>query len=227
MTDTLIIIILICGFIALVQAVNSLSHSPGTLIPVTIILAVFYTLLVGGMWYVYIAFGRNMMVVYGGLAFVVLIMSVLFVKFFIKHRYSMSTSYTIWFVVYFGVVLYLTLFSRAFGSDSSVRDEAFRGLELAIKTQSFEPMIHSMLNLVLFLPFGYLIPNMNRDYLSRWGFAVIGGVVTSSVIEGIQLVAQMGQCDIDDIIFNSIGAAIGYVFYRFARQVEKNWRFTK
>lgn len=97
-------------------------------------------------------------------------------------------------------------------------------MQQAIAEKSWEPLWHSYLNLLLFVPFGYLIPMMNQRHLARWGFAVIGGVTVSTYIEGIQMVGQMGQCDIDDIIFNSIGAAVGYIFFMFMRRVRKNWR---
>lgn len=226
MTITLTIILLLCGFLAVVQAVNSLSQNPRAFVPVTIILAVMYGLLIGSVWFVYEAFGRSNYVIYGGLALVVLIMLVLAWKFVFGHRHGLVMSYTIAFGVYAAVVLYVTLFSRQMGSDASVEEKAFRGLELALATHSWEPMQHSLLNLALFLPFGYLIPNMNPDYLARWGFAVLGGLVTSTVIEGVQMIARMGQCDIDDIIFNTVGASLGYLFFMFMRQVRKNWRLS-
>lgn len=224
MTGTLIVIILICGFLALVQAVNSLSENPRAFLPVTVILAVLYTMLVGSIWFVYMAFSRNNLVIYGGLAFVVIVMLILFTRFVANHRDSMSRGYAIAFLLYAAVVLYVTIFSRKTGSDSSVMEHVFHGVELAIAERSWEPMRHSLLNAAMFLPFGYLIPCMNRYYLARWGFAVIGGLVTSTVIESVQMIYSRGQCDIDDIIFNTIGAAVGYLFFVFLRRVRKNWR---
>lgn len=223
MTEILIVIILICGFIAVAQAVNSMSENPRAFIPVMIILAFLYMLTVGSVWYVYLSFGRNDLVIYGGLAMVAIIMLVLFVKLLTDHRHSMSKLYGVVFLVYFFLILYLTLFSRKLGSDGSVEDKAFRGLELAIASHSIAPMEHSLLNLALFLPFGFIIPNINSRHLACWGFAVIGGLMTSTVIEGVQMIAGLGQCDIDDIIFNTIGAALGYIFFVFKRQVNKNW----
>ena len=224
MTGTLIVIILICGYLALAQAVNSLSENPGTFLLVDLVLAVMYLMFTGSVWLVYISFGREMMVIYAVLALMAVVMTVLFLRFCIRHSRSMESTPAILFGVYFLLVLYLTLFSRIGSADYSVREVAFKGLHQAIAERSLAPMGHFMLNVVLFLPFGYLIPKMNPDYLAGYGFAVIGGVVTSTYIEGIQLVLHLGQCDIDDIIANSIGAVIGYLFFWFVRRVQRNWR---
>ncbi|HAJ55690.1 MAG TPA: VanZ family protein, partial [Lactobacillus sp.] len=47
----------------------------------------------------------------------------------------------------------------------------------------------------------------------RLGSAIGIGLVTSLSIETLQFLLISGVADIDDVIFNLIGAILGYVFY--------------
>ena len=58
------------------------------------------------------------------------------------------------------------------------------------------------------------------------GFAALGGLVVSTTIEGVQMISGLGMCDIDDIIANATGAAVGYGLYLMLRQIRRNWRLT-
>ena len=62
-------------------------------------------------------------------------------------------------------------------------------------------------NVVMFMPFGFLIP-----WFSKWkGWKIIGaGCVLSITIEVLQYVSALGQMDVDDVILNTLGAALGY-----------------
>ena len=186
---------------------------------------VLYLLLTAMVVYVYVAFRFDSMVLYCWILLLV-VLSVLFLARHIrKNRASMKVPMAIGFVVWFLVVLYLTLFSRIGANQNGPVDMTpFRGIVEAMEQRSLEPLTHAFLNVMLFVPLGYLIPASNPSALSRAGFAVFGGLIASSVIEGLQMVLRLGFCDIDDIIANALGAIIGYIIYRLWIQIKKNWK---
>ena len=64
-------------------------------------------------------------------------------------------------------------------------------------------------NVVGFVPFGYILPVITSHL--RSGFLIIlSGFALSLLVEVIQLVTRVGCFDVDDLILNTLGAAIGY-----------------
>lgn len=229
MSLTITAILLICGYLALVQAVNALSrrsyYSSGNTIIIDVVLAVMYLLICGFVGLLYVYSGYDMFTIYVTLALGVFIILILFLRFCWMNRDGMKTFNMILFLVYFGVVLYLTVFMRIGAEvDASIVTTPFDDLTRAIQTRNPALVQHMALNVALFIPFGYLIPAMNPDKLRKCSFAFLGGIMCSTVIEGVQMVFSLGQSDIDDIIANSIGAVIGYLAVRFVWQFQKNWK---
>lgn len=69
-------------------------------------------------------------------------------------------------------------------------------------------------NLILLLPLGLLLPFMFKR-CQKLSSVVAIAFITSLLIEVIQFVLQIGMADIDDVILNSLGAILGYIFYKF------------
>ncbi len=69
-----------------------------------------------------------------------------------------------------------------------------------------------ILNIVLFLPFGFLVPLMGRQR-GTLPAVLAGGLGFSLLIELSQLLSHRGT-DVDDLIMNTLGAAVGYLLYR-------------
>ena len=61
-------------------------------------------------------------------------------------------------------------------------------------------------NIVLFIPFGFLMP-----WDMKWKKALFIGLLTSGFIEITQYVVMLGECEVDDIIANLIGTILGLV----------------
>ena len=66
-------------------------------------------------------------------------------------------------------------------------------------------------NVILFLPFGFLIKILNPQ--KRALTLVLYGFLVSTCIEVLQLLLQIGVCDIDDVILNVTGAGLGIFIY--------------
>ena len=69
----------------------------------------------------------------------------------------------------------------------------------------------TVLNIILFLPFGFFLPLWYRKY-NRAIQVVFAGFLLSLSIEVLQMFG-MGTTDINDLITNTIGAFLGYGIY--------------
>ena len=67
-------------------------------------------------------------------------------------------------------------------------------------------------NVIGFLPFGFILPVILDKMRSGWliVLAVFGLSVT---VEVIQLITKVGCFDVDDMILNTAGAALGYLLF--------------
>lgn len=221
-------ILLICGYLALAQALNALSHqsyySAGNTLLIDVVAAILYLVVCAAIGLLYLYSGYDMTIIFGSLGLGVLIVFILFLRFCMQNWDTMKKSQIICFLVYSGVVLYLTVFMRIGSVDTSIITTPFDDLKNAIAYRDPEMIRHMVYNVLLFVPFGYLIPAMNPKKLRKVSFAFLGGIMTSTVIEGVQMIFSLGQSDIDDIIANSIGAVVGYFAVRFVWQFQKNWK---
>lgn len=75
---------------------------------------------------------------------------------------------------------------------------------------SFENLIG---NIVLFIPLGILLPLLFKGTRSLWKILIISFLV-SLAFEVIQLITVLGSFDVDDILLNTSGGVIGYLFLK-------------
>lgn len=75
-------------------------------------------------------------------------------------------------------------------------------------------------NIALFLPFGFLFPAVFPK-CRFLGLTILLGFLTSVTIETVQLFILRGT-DIDDVILNTLGTFIGYLFFRICFQKRCN-----
>ena len=121
-------------------------------------------------------------------------------------------------VLYAAVCVYVLFGIRNPARIAKVNLEPFRVLQRAV---SFADGIHIRswgqlriiaLNILLFVPFGYLLPVLWKK-ADRWWKTVMIGFAVSLAVELLQLVTRLGMFDVDDIINNTIGAGAGYLLY--------------
>lgn len=87
--------------------------------------------------------------------------------------------------------------------------EGFHAIHIE-STESLEGIIR---NILLFIPFGYVLPCiLKRLQKVLWGVVLIG-FVCSLLTETIQLLTHLGWFDLDDLLNNTIGCIIGVVLY--------------
>jgi len=88
----------------------------------------------------------------------------------------------------------------------------------------------SLLNILLLIPFGFGLPFITNFRMKK---IVVIGALFSIVIEFLQLITgfmakiTFRVADINDVIFNTVGVAIGYIlfvgFVRIYRRISHNW----
>ena len=220
---------------ALVQAINALfvqerryyhHHYQRDLMVLDIVVSLMYLLVVGVIAMIYVLFGYDPLILYFAVGVLVLLTLAVFVRYLAGHRDTIDRTGLVLFLLWFGVVLYLTLFSRLGAKPSNqFIITPFQGLSQALEERSLVPLEHDFLNILLFVPFGLLIPRVNPR-LSRAGLVLLSGIVTSTLIEGLQFILRLGYCDIDDIIANSLGAIVGYGICCIFRKIGSNWRLS-
>lgn len=76
-------------------------------------------------------------------------------------------------------------------------------------------------NIVWFVPMGVFIPALTKRHLGFLKVVLIGALISAS-IETMQFVLNTGVTDIDDVIFNTLGAAVGYLLYFVGKWIIKH-----
>lgn len=92
---------------------------------------------------------------------------------------------------------------------------------------SLQDLTQIYLNMMLYIPLGYLLPYIFRWFRQRPRIRpVAAGFVVSFLTENLQLVFKRGFYDVDDLITNVLGAFLGTLLFRsFAFVVVRpNWR---
>lgn len=143
------------------------------------------------------------------------------------------------FGLYLIVLFYVAWFSRSAYEDFKVQTEFMGGLQNQIqidfgflgfikailtdgfasamehvRLRSFESLDQIYLNIVMFVPMGYLLP-----YVSDWFRrnmrvrVIVACFLTSVLIENVQLVTKLGFYDVDDLFTNTLGGLIGQILY--------------
>ena len=68
-------------------------------------------------------------------------------------------------------------------------------------------------NILLFLPLGLLPPLLQPKLRSLWKTLLLAALVMVTV-EVLQMLLLVGTCDVDDLILNLLGTALGYGFFK-------------
>ena len=72
-------------------------------------------------------------------------------------------------------------------------------------------------NVALFVPLGYFLPRLWPG-LQKWWRTWLMTLAIMTAVELTQMLTLRGTCDVDDLILNLLGAAIGYGFFCIRKQ---------
>lgn len=118
----------------------------------------------------------------------------------------------IFIALYFIAIIYITILSRSAYLNLNVRLIPFQSYyEWILGNWNRGSSI--LLNIVLFVPFGYLITEE-----SSWRRVICECLGASVVIEIIQLITMHGICEVDDLFSNMFGGYLGYITYQIVNK---------
>jgi len=89
----------------------------------------------------------------------------------------------------------------------------FKTIEHFLRIDHFNTrtwVINLIGNIGVFVPFGIMIPMVFNSKLVKTIYIALIGLL---VLETAQLLTRKGTLDVDDFMLNSVGVAIGYMFY--------------
>lgn len=114
---------------------------------------------------------------------------------------------------YFVYAFYITFGMRYVGERREVQWIPFYGVWE--RTWEYPLLVE---NVLLFIPFGILLP-FTWARFRNGKQVVVGAFVVSIIIEAAQYVFRCGKTEVDDVILNCLGAMIGYGAFVLGRKI--------
>ena len=81
-----------------------------------------------------------------------------------------------------------------------------------------------LLNIALFIPLGYFLSSIFESTQHPCMWPIITALATSAGIELIQFLTYRGMLDVDDLISNVCGAAVGLLIYKAVEKLSRDGR---
>ena len=137
------------------------------------------------------------------------------------------------FAVYVLANLYETLLFRAVRPDYHMRLELLwsyrEALSKTLAVTSMGLLEEILLNVLLYIPLGYLLPYTWQRFFDQgkrvpW-LVILIGFVCSALTESAQLLFRIGVFELDDMLNNTMGTAIGCLLYMlWMRRHTAEWK---
>ena len=113
------------------------------------------------------------------------------------------------FVAYTIFIVWCTLLKREpRGLERVFKPELFWAIRAWVVNPTLESKkeaVQYLLNILFFIPYGFLFPRKDN-----WKRVFVTALVLSVFIEFSQFIFNLGWCEVDDVISNTLGAMIGY-----------------
>ncbi len=135
------------------------------------------------------------------------------------------------FVLYLIALVYFLFFAEEYGRTQSGETlrynlTPFKEIGRFIRYRDVLGMRAVLLNIAgnvaIFLPFGAIVPVMHGRL--RRAIRTIGLCAVFSLgVETIQLITRVGSFDVDDIMLNTLGGALGYALFAVSNALRRRW----
>ena len=76
-------------------------------------------------------------------------------------------------------------------------------------------------NVLAFVPFGAILPVISRRMRGFFRVMLLG-FSFSLLVECTQLVTRVGTFDVDDLMLNTLGAVLGYLFFALCDRIRRH-----
>ena len=119
------------------------------------------------------------------------------------------------------IVIYRTLISRS----PTYSNVEFVPFKLFFTNEDYKAVMRSFfMNVFLFTPLGICMPYVLSKKSRKWPVfvAVVFAIILSVGIEFLQYYYHLGRCETDDVIANTLGAAIGTLSYCLYMKILEN-----
>lgn len=123
------------------------------------------------------------------------------------------------FALYIMAVFYVTDVGTIYDAMTAELDEMKERINWIPFSKSID-IVGYMLNIVMFVPFGFLVPLIWRK-MGKTIYITIAGFGLSASIEISQLFSYRGT-DVDDLIVNTLGAVLGFFLYKVWNKATKS-----
>lgn len=138
-----------------------------------------------------------------------------------QHRKWLIKAGWVLFYLYIILLCYFLFFSERYGRDYITKEyrynlEFFKEIKRFIRYRELLGMetfvVNIIGNILAFAPFGFLLPLLNRKN-SNFFLIAFFSMIFSLVVEMLQLRLKVGIFDVDDIMMNTFGGILGYLFF--------------
>ena len=136
------------------------------------------------------------------------------------------------FVIYMLLLLYFLFFSEKYGRVAEAEREFRYNLVPFVEIRRFwvyrhQPGLLALMtnicgNVIGFVPYGYILPVVARRMQNGF-LIVLSGFCLSLTVETIQLITRVGCFDVDDLILNTLGAALGYLLFVICNIIRRKY----
>ena len=209
-------LLLLSGYFFLLHAISKRTPNKSSMPLLSIVLFVIYAALSVPLLLILNQMGNSSFVLLTLL--VLLACSVLLIALYsmIRNFQNLNKPALVLFILYMLALSYITLFSREEGHSRAILLR-FDSISEAISKHSLEPLRHVFLNAIMFIPIGFFLPLIDHDNLNHFMYVGPMGLMITTLIEATQMFLKIGQCDIEDIVANTLGALLGLVAYKVFR----------
>lgn len=134
---------------------------------------------------------------------------------FTKNKYILS----IIFSLYIMAVFYVTDAGTIYDAMNSQLDEMKERINLIPFSKPID-VIGYLLNILMFVPLGFLVPLIWRE-MGKISYITLTGLGFSFLVEVSQLFTYRGT-DVDDLIVNTLGTIFGFFLYTLWNKATKS-----
>lgn len=128
------------------------------------------------------------------------------------------------FAPYFVFILVLTIFIRLPNNNFNFELVLFWSYREIIKNHDTELLIQNLYNIVIFVPFGFVVPQCGYKLKNKTVSVketILFGAGFSLIIETVQLISKVGYFEFDDIFHNIAGVALGAGIFILLRKIKR------